>query len=439
MKDWMLKNLENIGLPFNEYLRRVVRLYAENAVQNPDIIHPLSEDEVKYLLRKDGEEITASKVFAVYYALLFNDMVFAANSKDEKKGVIAKEYSNEVMDLLPINKVLLFVEEKKNRDHFRSIFPTLSSLVAAQYPEFLHVGSFLRWENYQNEYVHLVFRFYLMLSSRDQEVLPSFRYDAWREERQKKRKFAIPQSYLKLTENLMVAYISESLRDDASFLLCLKFLYSLPMEEIFKHFRSITSYIIPALPDKIHSDEILDLAVKIFYSAKLIIRESCQFIHQRFISMTKYIKLVHFQGYDKNLLPVTVEEIPSMRNYLFSLFIPELLLQPQIEKQVFGTFLAAYLVEKYPLPISLNIIKDHVIPKLHGLLRGGVTPPVKQELIVEAAPHIGMGFPSLITMLLQVFEDISKFDPSLVPYLDQAAIKLNAYAKDPLVLNKSIK
>jgi len=58
----------------------------------------------------------------------------------------------------------------------------------------------------------------------------------------------------------------------------------------------------------------------------------CSYLHQVFISDPGLVKLVHFQGYSRDLLPITVQGIPSMHICLD--FIPELLSQPSLEKQV---------------------------------------------------------------------------------------------------------
>ena len=44
------------------------------------------------------------------------------------------------------------------------------------------------------------------------------------------------------------------------------------------------------------------------------------------------VKLVHFQGYPATLLPVMVTHVPSM--HICLKFIPELVTQPQTDKQV---------------------------------------------------------------------------------------------------------
>lgn len=73
----------------------------------------------------------------------------------------------------------------------------------------------------------------------------------------------------------------------------------------------------------------------------------CTSLHDLFIETPVMIKLVHFQGYSPELLPITVNGIPSMHICLE--FLPELLSQPQMERQIFAVKLGAYLIEKYPL------------------------------------------------------------------------------------------
>ncbi|XP_060079254.1 integrator complex subunit 2-like [Ylistrum balloti] len=81
----------------------------------------------------------------------------------------------------------------------------------------------------------------------------------------------------------------------------------------------------------------------------------CPFIHQMFISDPNLAKLVHFQGYSDEILPVAVAGIPSMHICLD--FVPELLSQPQIEKQIFAIKLTSHLCCHYALPKSLSVAK----------------------------------------------------------------------------------
>lgn len=61
------------------------------------------------------------------------------------------------------------------------------------------------------------------------------------------------------------------------------------------------------------------------------------------------------QGYPQDLLPLTVAGIPSMHICLD--FIPELLAQPQLEKQIFAIQLLSYLCTQYALPKALTVAR----------------------------------------------------------------------------------
>ncbi|TTK47649.1 Integrator complex subunit 2 [Bagarius yarrelli] len=81
----------------------------------------------------------------------------------------------------------------------------------------------------------------------------------------------------------------------------------------------------------------------------------CSVLHQMFIADPNIAKLVHFQGYPQDLLPLTVAGIPSMHICLD--FIPELLAQPQLEKQIFAIQLLSYLCTQYALPKALTVAR----------------------------------------------------------------------------------
>ncbi|XP_041052827.1 integrator complex subunit 2 isoform X3 [Carcharodon carcharias] len=81
----------------------------------------------------------------------------------------------------------------------------------------------------------------------------------------------------------------------------------------------------------------------------------CCLLHQMFIADPNIAKLVHFQGYPSELLPLTVAGIPSIHICLD--FIPELLAQPQLEKQIFAIQLLSHLCIQYALPKSLSVAR----------------------------------------------------------------------------------
>lgn len=81
----------------------------------------------------------------------------------------------------------------------------------------------------------------------------------------------------------------------------------------------------------------------------------CSFLHQMFISDPNLAKLVHFQGYPTELIPLTVAGIPSM--HICVDFIPELIAQPHLDKQMFAIELVSYLSLQYALPKAMGVAK----------------------------------------------------------------------------------
>jgi integrator complex subunit 2 len=79
----------------------------------------------------------------------------------------------------------------------------------------------------------------------------------------------------------------------------------------------------------------------------------CSFLHQTFISNPTLVKLVHFQGYHLDLIPVLVNGVPSM--HICRSFLLELLKQPQLSKQLFAVHLASHLSVRYPLMETMEV------------------------------------------------------------------------------------
>lgn len=131
----------------------------------------------------------------------------------------------------------------------------------------------------------------------------------------------------------------------------------------------------------------------------------CSFLHQIFISEPSLAKLVHFQGYPRELLQVTVQGIPSMHICLD--FIPELLSQASLEKQIFAVDLVSHLSIQYALPKAMSIARlcvntlSTLLSVLPSDLRLELFQPVLKSLV-----RICIAFPSLLeditSLLLQL-------------------------------------
>ncbi|XP_068186995.1 integrator complex subunit 2 [Antennarius striatus] len=108
----------------------------------------------------------------------------------------------------------------------------------------------------------------------------------------------------------------------------------------------------------------------------------CCLLHQMFIADPNIAKLVHFQGYPQALLPLTVAGIPSIHICLD--FIPELLAQPQLEKQIFAIQLLSYLCTQYALPKSLSVARLAI--SVMGTLLTVLTRPKRFSFFMPVLP-----------------------------------------------------
>ncbi|XP_065566759.1 integrator complex subunit 2-like isoform X2 [Artemia franciscana] len=133
----------------------------------------------------------------------------------------------------------------------------------------------------------------------------------------------------------------------------------------------------------------------------------CSFLHQMFIADPGLCKLVHFQGYPLDLISVAVEGIPSMHICLD--FIPELLAQPNLEKQVFGINLMSHLCIQYALPksysmarLSINVLAT-LIPILQANQRRQLIEPALPSLV-----RIGSVFPTLREDIADIYVQIGQ-------------------------------
>ncbi|XP_068086623.1 integrator complex subunit 2 [Anabrus simplex] len=133
----------------------------------------------------------------------------------------------------------------------------------------------------------------------------------------------------------------------------------------------------------------------------------CSYLHQVFIADPGLAKLVHFQGYPRELLPVTVPGIPSMHICLD--FIPELMSQPSLEKQIFAVDLVSHLAVQYALPKSLSVARL-AINTLSTLL--GVLPSESRiELFVPIMPalvRICKAFPPLVDDVMSLLMQLGR-------------------------------
>eukprot|EP01134_Creolimax_fragrantissima_P004885 CFRG4885T1 len=122
---------------------------------------------------------------------------------------------------------------------------------------------------------------------------------------------------------------------------------------------------------------------------QLLLESACQetykeifaFIHHLFIEIPMLIKLVHFQTYADDLLPLTVSGIPSM--HMCMSFIPELISQPDVDQQIFGVLLASHLAFQYPVGQNVAAIRAVLTFLQHNI---SLSSPDRTRILVKCLP-----------------------------------------------------
>ncbi|XP_065348330.1 integrator complex subunit 2 [Cloeon dipterum] len=137
----------------------------------------------------------------------------------------------------------------------------------------------------------------------------------------------------------------------------------------------------------------------------------CSYLHQAFIADTNLAKLVHFQGYPMELLPVTVAGIPSMHICLD--YLPEMLSQPETEKQIFAVNLASHLSLQFAMPKSLSIAKL-CITVLSALLN--ILPSTSRAQFyaqtLGALVRFSQAFPPLMEEIMNFLQQLGRVEIS---------------------------
>ena len=133
----------------------------------------------------------------------------------------------------------------------------------------------------------------------------------------------------------------------------------------------------------------------------------CCFIHQSFILQPGIAKLLHFQGYPPELLHITIAGVPSM--HICIDFIPELLNQPHLEKQLFAVQLMSHLAVQYPIEKSFSMCK-YVMNRIKSLLAGLPASKRNQFFVpaLETLVRFCKAFPPLRTDITEFLLKVSK-------------------------------
>ncbi|KAJ3141396.1 Integrator complex subunit 2 [Physocladia obscura] len=156
VKQWVFDNIMSLKPPFDNQFPELIKLFVNSVVES-HVFSKITEIEVTKCFQSALTEISSKHVLLLFQVLQFNNRVFnkkiTLERETGKTFDSCQEYPAFVMDSIPINRILLFIERPENRETYQAFYPSLVSLVASQYPQILTVSSFLHGENRVDEYI----------------------------------------------------------------------------------------------------------------------------------------------------------------------------------------------------------------------------------------------------------------------------------------------
>ncbi|KAI8092453.1 integrator complex subunit 2 [Gilbertella persicaria] len=530
---WLLNSMNDATLPIHPKFSLVIDEFVQSIFLT-DQCQKIPEEIIQPYF-DDCTTISPTQILVLLYILTFNDYIIAFRTEPKlvalssNNSIVQEEYSNELLDRIPIRYILDYVELQA-RQPYKAIYSDLLALAANLFPEFFDVQSFLiqegkdvSWDHHTrpktmslDQLQHQLNQWELnpattiealsfletiaapekegyiscMLSTLvdpclanklDDRIAEAFR-STWETFNR-----VIPHTLWAMTINYLIPETSNYTLNDLNqdihivfkcdsrifrseqllpiWLHILSCLRTMSRHRIWKRYHthfsrpenhSINSRNVMALvnaQDSFTIQLLLELCLAkpkdkdnqdaLEKSRKLI----CDFIHTIFIDGDRDMllaKILHFQTYSTDLIPVVVKLIPSL--YIVLSFIPELTRQPQLEKQVFGILIACHLCEKYPLENYLITAEKHVLPRLlriaFPLTREGQPSNVcvPSEFLVKAIPgfvHLARAFPHFGPKILSAFDDIAKGLPEPKQFIGQEGnskiilvLQLHAVLKD---------
>ncbi|CAG8443876.1 10285_t:CDS:10 [Ambispora gerdemannii] len=136
---------------------------------------------------------------------------------------------------------------------------------------------------------------------------------------------------------------------------------------------------------------------------------TCNFLHQVFIENSKLQKLVIYQGFEHELVPIIVDRVESMHVCID--YLQELITNKDNKVRNFGLILASWICKKWPLSSTLYLAKNVIIPIIRDLVRNIIPTDINQTFfeIYRAAARIAKIFPPLKDEIQIILDEPSPF------------------------------
>ncbi|KAI9350787.1 integrator complex subunit 2 [Obelidium mucronatum] len=523
VKEWVLQSIRHLKPPYHPQFLDLIKAYVDSVIESTEFSR-ISDLEVSSNFER-GAPVQSHHVLHLFQVLYLNEQYFAKRINPDTAAADlnpnCSEYPPSVMDILPINRILMYMERPENRDDYKLFYPSISSLVVSQFPQIVSAASFLQSESRLDDenLIPIEYRMRVLFDY----LKPSLRGNA-----------SSAESFC-LTEPVVAAVLKNCLQDSAASIACLEYLCALESSQLLLFLDCIVDNFFPiilvsgvntrvkSLFEKLfqclnsisprelalktvkawivkgsvtHTDltqnplvafrvddrvfqvpeafsvflQILDcyltssrhryyhtFQLDIFLDKSSKLKEShlyalldlqesavmqtllelcsseenlsdaqsrintiaCAFIHQQFVLSKKAMKLLHFQGYREDVIPIAVDKISSM--HVCFEFLAELIQQPALEKQVFAIQLASRLCMKYPIPSSYSLMVNTVLPKIVALcsqIHDKTIPPVSPTATTQQDQQQRQ-MCVLQTSLLKVFQCLGVIIEAFPTLLDK--------------------
>ncbi|KAJ3225957.1 Integrator complex subunit 2 [Chytriomyces hyalinus] len=302
IKTWVFESIKSYQPPYHPKYPDLIKRYIEVLLESSTFTQ-ISEREVANCFIR-GDAITPMRVVLLFQVLHFNERYFAKKTAPTGPDFIAVnpnciEYTPALMDQLPINQVLGFIERPENREAFQPFYSSLMSLVVSQFPQIVTATAFLNAESLADEENIIPFEYQLgilyesMKKSGFHGALPPF-------------------LSFEICDSVLVAVFRRCAEDWATAVACLETLCAMDSSKLLNHLSCIVSTLFPlVLRDRI-DERILDLFEKLFHRLDSVSPREL-WLNTVNCWLSKYDESTHFGYIRHNVihigLPVTSIEL----------------------------------------------------------------------------------------------------------------------------------
>ncbi|KAJ1980988.1 hypothetical protein H4R35_000904 [Dimargaris xerosporica] len=145
IRPWIYDQIAHADTPPQTHIVALIKEYVESIFQHPSIT-AIPEDAVKAVWADPQGATTPSCVLMAFYLLYYSDYLaqsFTQGASGTFRDRLPYEYSDSLIDALPIRPLLATIANEPERAAYRDIYPELVALSHYQAPELFDVKSTL--------------------------------------------------------------------------------------------------------------------------------------------------------------------------------------------------------------------------------------------------------------------------------------------------------